>query len=296
MGGSESSVAMQKVKDFNWLLSAVTDAASVDVIDGFDFTFIQPWSKPEGFLVHSLKLTPRIYPVELAAQSGEPIKPGSYTLSFLADFMDMNLRISQGLDGVGSADLTVPLDEDTKTHLIIQFDLSTIQGYFQTSKQKYNIEAAFTSSHYFSNAGATMDFTFQLTKNITVGALYTLNFFEDQKLLRTGYHHQMGKFESGLIVSYDGKVRLNKSFAYRANERTKGYLQFDMIVSELTAQMAFGIERDFLMTSFGANITSAGSISSKVLRKMGNRRTLVLTSMANLFQRIYKFGVGLSFT
>ena len=57
--------------------------------------------------------------------------------------------------------------------------------------------------------------------------------FEKRKIARVGYLRHFGKFESGLILSYDGNLRLNKSLTYRANERTVGYLQYDFAVSEL---------------------------------------------------------------
>ena len=295
MGGSESSHKAPKVRDFNALLNSVTDAASVEVIDGLDFQFIQPIPKYKGFLIHSLKIAPRVYPVEMAAQSGEPVRPGSYNTIFFADLLDMNLRVSLGLTGTGSADLTVPISPDVKTNLNAQLDLSAIQGYIQIAKQKYNCEAAFSSTNYFSKASITGDFTYQLTKNITIGALIQANLFENQRVARFGYARKFGKFESGMIVSYDGKVRVNKSLTYRANDRTIGYLQYDLSVNELYGLTAIGFERKFMMTAFGANFNSLGFISSRVERNMRNDRRIILTSMANIFEKVYRFGLGLSY-
>ena len=295
MGASESSHQRPKVRDFNALLGAVTDAASVDVIDGLDFQFIQPVSKLNGFLVHSLKISPRVYPVEMSTQVGEPVRPGSFNSIFITDILDMTLRVTLGLSGNGSADLTVPISPDIKTNLTTQLDLSAIQGYFQISKPKFNCEAAFSSTNYFSKADITSDFTFQLTKNLTVGALFQTSLFEKRKIARVGYLRHFGKFESGLILSYDGNLRLNKSLTYRANERTVGYLQYDFAVSELIGLTAIGFERNFMMTAFAANFNTLGVISSKIERKMRNNRKITLTSIANVFERVYRFGLGLSY-
>ena len=295
MGGTQSANSNQKAKDFNWILSSVTDSASVDVCDGLDFTFVQSINKPySGLLVHSLKILPRIYPVQMAAQAGEPLRAGSYNLVYISKILDMDLRIQKGLTGAGSCELIVPLDEDIKTNLTVNFDLSSIIGYIQASKQKYNIEAAFNSTEYFSKANVTFDFSYQLPKNIVIGALHSRNLFEKQQITRFGYYHTMQKFESGLIVSYDGKLRINKSFAYAPNSRTKGYLQYDFIVSDLVAQMAFGVQRDFMMTGFAANITSAGQISSKIRRNLRNERSITLSAMGDIVQKVFKFGVALT--
>ena len=249
--------------DFNEIIGAVSDAGSVEIIDGLDFTFVVPIDKIKGYAVHSLKISPRIYPVLLAMQAGEPVTPGSYNCVFLGDFLDMSYKANLSLMGGSSVQLTVPIDNDVKTALTVELNLNSITGQMQISKEKYNAEAVFASSNKFSKASITGDFSYKLTNNTTIGGLMMKNIFEPGFVVRAGYVRENGKFTSGLIASYDGQLRFNKSLTYKPNQRVTGSIQLDFIASECVAQAAIGIERNFLMTTIGANATTAGRISSR---------------------------------
>lgn len=296
MGSAQSTEkkSVRLVDDFDTLLGRVTDVGSIMVINGFDFTHVYN-IKPGHNLVQQLSISPRIYPVELAAQSGERIIPGSYSAIFVGSVSDMEYRVAFPLFDKPNAQLTVPLTDYCKTSLYVQPSLNPdITGYLRYRDPRIATEFAFSASDYFTKGNVIVNFASEF-KNTTYGALLSKTLFKSGYTFRVGVSTKFGKFESGTFISLDPQLHINKSLRYKPNEDTEGGLHIELYPSDLRTKTAFFIERNFSMSVFAFNITSTGSCSSCIKRRLGQHQSMQITSSADLFKKVYQFGLGLVF-
>lgn len=286
--------APELVGDFDTLLGKVTDVASLNLINGFEFTHVyQP--QPSHSIVQTISISPRIHPVELAAQAGERVIPGNYSAVFVGTVSDMEYRVALPLFGSPNVQLTVPLSQYSKTSLYVDCTLNPgITGYLKYRGPKVASEFAFSASNYFTQGNIIANFSTMYKKTL-FGAIIQKPLFSAGYVFRAGCATDFGKFNDGIFLSLEPKLRINKSITYSPNEDTTGGIQLDILPSELRAKSAFFINRNFAMTVFAFNVTSDATISSSLQRRFGKGYQMTLTSQADIFRKHYNFGLGLVF-
>lgn len=244
-------------------------------------------------------IRPRTYPVKYYRQSSEQYLPGSFDLNFASISLGFPISFAFSRDNSPIFSTTMPITERTSLDMKATLSLNNpvLNCSTQRITEKTNLNANLLIYNKFNDATLSLSFTTGIPKRFCFGfsCLMSTNEKRNASMI---FQIPLPKTKNsfGVILNNIGdKESFNFALTdacYLSDKTCCGAsLQIDPVSTN--SVFTLGFQRAFLQSSVCACADSKGTIASLYSKRVNDKLTVLVTSLANPAAGAYSFGFGM---
>lgn len=266
---------------------------------GFEVSVHKTLESINSKIWSNFSIRPRTYPVKYYRQSSEQYLPGSFDFNFTSLCLGFPISFAFSRDNSPVFSTTMPITEGTSLDMKATMSLSNpvLNCSTQRVTEKTNLTANLLIYNKFNDATLSLNFATGIPKRFCFGLSY-LTSTNEKRNASMIFQIPLPKTKNsfGIILNNIGDSE-SFNFAltdacYLSDKTCCGVsLQFDPVSTN--SEFTLGFQRAFLQASVCACVNNKGTIASLYSKRVNDKLTVLITSLANPIFGAYSFGFGM---